>query len=94
MKAKAVIANQLSGPISDAARRKSNGTASALPILHAVRGESSRGALLPRAVIGSLHALRRAAIRARQVAQQTGTDLIVVRSGKVVRVSPQQQTTP
>lgn len=37
---------------------------------------------------GSLHALRRAALRARQVAQQTGTDLIVVRSGQLVRVRP------
>ena len=43
---------------------------------------------------GSLQAIRRAALRARQVAQQTGTDLIVVRSGQVVRVSPQQKTTP
>ena len=93
MTAKAVVANRLIGAISDAARRKSNGTASALPILHAVRGESSRGALLPSAVIGALHALRRAAIRARQVAQQTGTDLIVVRSGQVVRVPPQSKTT-
>ena len=43
---------------------------------------------------GSLQAIRRAALRARQVAQQTGTDLIVVRSGQVVRVSPKQKTTP
>lgn len=43
---------------------------------------------------GSLTAIRRAALRARQVAQQTGTDLIVVRAGQVVRVSPQQKTTP
>ena len=43
---------------------------------------------------GSLYAIRRAALRARQVAQQTGTDLIVVRSGQVVRVPPQQKTTP
>ncbi|WP_422622114.1 hypothetical protein [Rhodoferax ferrireducens] len=50
--------------------------------------------MLPSAVIGALQALQRAAIRARQVAQQAGTDLIVVRSGQVVRVSPQQQTTP
>lgn len=39
---------------------------------------------------GSLLAIRRAALRARQVAQQTGTDLIVVRSGQVVRVPPKQ----
>lgn len=37
---------------------------------------------------GSLAAMRRAAQRARQVAQQTGTDLIVERDGQVVRVSP------
>lgn len=43
---------------------------------------------------GSLTAIRRAAIRARQVAEQTGTDLIVVRSGQVVRVSPQQEPMP
>lgn len=42
-------------------------------------------------VEGSLKALRRAAIRARQLAQQTGTDLIVVRAGKVVRVPPVQK---
>ena len=42
---------------------------------------------------GSLTAIRRAALRARQVAEQTGTDLIVVRSGQVVRVSPQPKTT-
>ena len=38
---------------------------------------------------GSMKAIQRAAMRARQVAQQTGTDLIVVRAGKVVRVPPQ-----
>ena len=43
---------------------------------------------------GSLMAIRRAALRARQVAEQTGTDLIVVRSGRVVRVPPQSKTTP
>ena len=42
---------------------------------------------------GSLLAIRRAALRARQLAEQTGTDLIVVRSGQVVRVSPQAKTT-
>lgn len=40
---------------------------------------------------GSWHAIRRAALRARQVAQQTGTDLIVVRSGQLVRVPPQSK---
>ena len=43
---------------------------------------------------GSLRALRRAAIRARLIAQQTGTDLIVVRSGKIVRVPPPHKPTP
>ena len=37
---------------------------------------------------GALNALRRAAVRARQIAEQTGTDLIVVRAGQVVRVPP------
>ena len=40
---------------------------------------------------GSWAALRRAAQRARQVAQQTGTDLIVVRAGQVVRVAMSQK---
>lgn len=40
---------------------------------------------------GSWAAIRRAAERARQVAQQTGTDLIVVRAGKVVRVAPEKK---
>ena len=40
---------------------------------------------------GSMKAIQRAAMRARQVAQQTGTDLIVVRAGKVVRVRPQSK---
>jgi hypothetical protein len=39
---------------------------------------------------GSLAALRRAAQQARVVAQQTRTDLIVVRAGQVVRVTPEQ----
>ena len=43
---------------------------------------------------GSLTAIRRAALRAREVAEQTGTDLIVVRSGQVVRVPPQRKLTP
>jgi len=34
---------------------------------------------------GSLNALRRAGIRARQIAAQTGTALIVWRDGKIVR---------
>lgn len=42
-------------------------------------------------VRGSMAAIKRAAIRARQVAEQTGTDLIVMRSGKVVHVPPKQR---
>ena len=45
-------------------------------------------------ILGSWAALRRAAQRARQVAQQTGTDLIVVRAGQVVRVTPQPKAKP
>jgi predicted house-cleaning NTP pyrophosphatase (Maf/HAM1 superfamily) len=37
---------------------------------------------------GALTAIRRAAQRARQVAQQTETDLIVIRAGQVVRLPP------
>ena len=43
---------------------------------------------------GSLAAIRRAAQRARQVALQTGTDLIVYRNGQVVRVKPGDNATP
>jgi hypothetical protein len=43
---------------------------------------------------GSFQAMRRAAQRARQLAEQTGTDLIVARAGQVVRVSPQQKAKP
>jgi hypothetical protein len=42
-------------------------------------------------VKGSLAAIKRAAVRAKQLAQQTGTDLIVMRAGKVVHVPPKQQ---
>lgn len=42
---------------------------------------------------GSFKALRRAAVRARRIAEQTGTDLIVMRAGQVVRVPPQPKTT-
>lgn len=43
---------------------------------------------------GSMAAIRRAATRARQVAQQTGTDLIVVRGGRITRVSPATKRQP
>lgn len=39
MSTNAVVVNRLGGPISDAASRKLDRTASVLPILHAVRGE-------------------------------------------------------
>lgn len=39
-------------------------------------------------VQGSMAALRRAAQRARQIAEQTGTDLIVVRDGRITHVPP------
>jgi hypothetical protein len=45
----------------------------------------------PDELMGSLAALRRAAQRARQVALQTGTDLIVVRDGHVVHVNPAEE---
>ena len=43
---------------------------------------------------GSFIAIQRAALRARQIAEQTGTDLIVMRDGQVVRMSPRQTSTP
>lgn len=41
---------------------------------------------------GAQIAIRRAALRARQLAQQTGTDLIVVREGVVVRLHPNSES--
>lgn len=43
---------------------------------------------------GSLAALHRAAQAARKLAQQTGTDLIVMRNGVITRVSPHEKTEP
>jgi hypothetical protein len=40
---------------------------------------------------GSLQAIKRAAQRAREVALQTGTALIVQRAGQVVRVQPAEK---
>lgn len=37
---------------------------------------------------GALQAIRRSAGRARQVAEQTGTELIIWRDGQIVRVKP------
>ena len=45
------------------------------------------------ALKGSLAAIKRAAVRARRLAEQTGTDLIVMRTGQVVRVPPKQKST-
>lgn len=39
-----------------------------------------------RDLAGSIHALRRAAKRARQIAAQTGTALIIMRGGRIERV--------
>ena len=38
----------------------------------------------------SIVALRRAALRAREIAQRTGTDLIVVEHGELLRIAPTQ----
>jgi predicted ABC-type ATPase len=40
---------------------------------------------------GSMEALRRAGQRARELARQTGTDVIVMRDGRIVRVSPRDK---
>jgi len=42
---------------------------------------------------GSWLALQRAAVRARQIAAQTGTALVVVRNGVLEHVYPQPETT-
>ena len=56
-------------------------------------GTGSAGVGLQVATRGYALARREAdALKARQVAEQTGTDLIVVRSGQVVRVPPQRKT--
>ena len=48
-----------------------------------------------RDLAGSVDAMRRAAVRARQVAAQTGTDLIVWRDGRVQHETvPAQETLP
>jgi hypothetical protein len=39
-------------------------------------------------IIGSLPAMRRAARRARQLARQTRTPLLVMRNGKIVNINP------
>ena len=42
------------------------------------------------AIRGSLAALERAADDARRIAIQTGTDLIIMRDGKICRLSPEE----
>ena len=42
------------------------------------------------ALRGSLAALERAADDARRIAIQTGTDLIIMRDGKICRLSPEE----
>lgn len=49
---------------------------------------------IPEDLRGSLAALERAALSARKLAEQTGTDLIMIRSGRLVRVSPSQKIGP
>jgi predicted ABC-type ATPase len=44
------------------------------------------------AIRGSFAAMQRAAQRAREIAKQTGTDLIVLRDGEIVRIKPSMQT--
>jgi hypothetical protein len=39
-------------------------------------------------ILGSLPAMRRAAKRAKRLAQQTGTPLLVMRNGKIVDLNP------
>ena len=43
-------------------------------------------------VAGSMAAMRRAALRARQIARDTGTPLVVVRDGKVVEIKIRKKT--
>ncbi|SFD80277.1 hypothetical protein [Paracidovorax konjaci] len=63
-----------------------------MTIPHPANEQASASSLVPASdnvdFKGAQAAIRRAAQRARQLAQQTGTDLIVVRAGKVVRVRP------
>ena len=45
-------------------------------------------------MLGALNAMNRAAKNARQLALQTGTNLILVRNGQVVAVSPHDVADP
>lgn len=42
------------------------------------------------ALRGSLNALRRSAAAARKVAIQTGTHLVIVKDGQLLRISPEE----
>lgn len=42
------------------------------------------------ALRGSLKALRRSAAAARKIAIQTGTHLVIVKDGKLLRISPEE----
>jgi hypothetical protein len=44
-------------------------------------------------IAGSLPAMRRAALRARRVAAQTGTPLVVMHKGKIVYINPSAKPT-
>ncbi len=42
----------------------------------------------------SIVALRRAAVRAREIAERTGTDLIVVEHGQLLHIAPSPRSGP
>lgn len=45
-------------------------------------------------VLGAMQAMRRAALRARELARQTGTHLVLQRAGQVVREEPVDAVPP
>jgi hypothetical protein len=67
---------------SDKSMIKTDGISEQRPGYAGVSAEASA------MVQGSMAALRRAAQRAREIAEQTGTDLIVVRDGRITHVPP------
>ena len=79
-------------PVLDGLARQTMTTPKPVNEPAAVQGPLPAGANAD--IKGSLAAMCRAAQRARQVAQQTGTDLIVVRAGQVVRVAMSQKAKP
>jgi predicted ABC-type ATPase len=60
------------------------------PALQARQPDPQYGDARPGDLDMALEALRRAAQRAREIALQTGTDLVVVRDGRVVHISPRE----